>query len=50
MNDQIQNNDTQAQKPAAVLVLDKDGHPVPVQVLGPNEVQDIEYSEDPKGN
>ncbi len=36
--------------PAAILVLDKDGNPIPVEVLGPNEVQDIEYSDDKNGN
>jgi hypothetical protein len=40
----------EAHKPAAVIVLDQDGNPVEVEVLGPTEVQDIEYTDDKNGN
>jgi len=51
MNDQVQTIDNATvPTPVSVLIVDNDGNPVPVQVIGPNEVQDVEYSEDPKGN
>jgi hypothetical protein len=51
MNDQVQNIDnTTPSTPVSVIVFDKEGNPLPVKPISPTEVQDIEYSEDPKGN
>jgi hypothetical protein len=51
MNDQIQNINTEVQaKPLPIFVTDKDGNQIPIQYIGPDEVQDIEYSEVKEGN
>lgn len=41
---------TKDNQPAAVLVLDKDGNPLQVEVLGPNEVQDVEFTDEKDSN
>lgn len=52
MNDQIQGFTAQDKELPAetVFTFDADGQPVPVKVIGTDEVQDTEYSEDSKGN